>query len=131
MSTLLVFSDPRYVVVAAAIFVGMTIPLLIISEYVFLEPYVVAHLPGGTELGFVLILALSTLSGLVISMNIYRIHLLRGPAGFAIISTFGSLGASASAFLTNYEIPIRLAAIGILGVSWWTTSRSLRSECQI
>ena len=37
-----------------------------------------------------------------------------GPIGFAVISTFGSVGATASAFLTNFEIPIRIAAIALL-----------------
>ena len=37
--------------------------------------------------------------------------------GFAVISTFGSVGATATAFLTNYEIPIRIIAIAILVLS--------------
>ena len=70
----LVFSNYKYIVLAAVIFVGLLIPLLIISEYIFLEPYIVSHLPSGTELGFVLIVAVSALSGLVLSMNIFRIN---------------------------------------------------------
>ena len=53
-----------------------------------------------------------------------------GPVGFALFSTFGSLGASASAFLTNYEIPIRLAAIALLAITYFTTVRSLKVECK-
>ncbi len=150
-----VFSGYSYVAIACIIFAGLAVPLLIISEYVFLEPYVVAHLPRDTELGFSLIMALSALSGLVMSMNVYRIRMFRGssrrmgggvfgtvigaaagacgcgPVGFAVISTFGSAGAAASSFVTNYEIPIRLAAIGVLCIAYWTTARSLRSECRI
>lgn len=133
----------------------MLIGLLIMSEYIFLEPYVVSHLPSGTEFGFVLIVILSALSALVIPMNIFRIKLLHnskkkmgggivgsiigaaagacscGPIGFAVISTFGSVGASATAFLTNYEIPIRLIAIGILTLTYFTTVKSLKVECKI
>ncbi len=151
----LVFSNPLYATIAGMIFAGLAIPLLIISEYVFLEPYVVAHLPRDAELGFSLIIVLSALSGLVMSMNVYRIRMLRGsskkmgggvlgtvvgaaagacgcgPVGFAIISTFGSAGAVASSFVTNYEIPIRLASIAILCAVYWTTTRSLKSECRI
>ncbi len=151
----LVYSNPKYLLLASGIFVLMTIGLLILSEYIFLEPYVVAHLPSGSELGFVLIVILSALSALVIPMNIFRINILKsskqkmgggilgsiigtaagacscGPIGFAVISTFGSVGATATAFLTNYEIPIRIIAIAILIVTYFTTIRSLKVECNL
>jgi len=151
----LVYSNPKYFLLASGIFVLMTIGLLILSEYIFLEPYVVAHLPSGSELGFVLIVILSALSALVIPMNIFRINILKsskqkmgggilgsiigtaagacscGPIGFAVISTFGSVGATATAFLTNYEIPIRIIAIAILIVTYFTTIKSLKVECNL
>ena len=134
----------------------MLIPLLIISEYIFLEPYLVSHLPSGTEFGFALIVIVSALSGLVLSMNVFRINNFRsaakkkmggsvfgsiigaaagacscGPIGFAVISTFGAVGGVATSFLTNYEIPLRLAAIGILVFVYYTTTKSLAVECKI
>ena len=151
----LVYSNFKYVVLASTIFVSMMIGLLILSEYIFLEPYVVAHLPSGSELGFVLIVVLSALSALVLPMNIFRINILKiskqkmgggvfgsiigtvagacscGPVGFAVISTFGSVGATATAFLTNYEIPIRIIAIAILTVTYFTTVKSLKVECKL
>jgi hypothetical protein len=151
----LVYSNPKYFLLTSGIFVLMTIGLLILSEYIFLEPYVVAHLPSGSELGFVLIVILSALSALVIPMNIFRINILKsskqkmgggilgsiigtaagacscGPIGFAVISTFGSVGATATAFLTNYEIPIRIIAIAILIVTYFTTIKSLKVECNL
>ena len=36
---------------AAAIFATMTVVLLIMSEYVFLEPYMTGHVPAGRVLG--------------------------------------------------------------------------------
>jgi hypothetical protein len=150
-----VFSNFKYVILAIGIFVPMLIGLLILSEYIFLEPYVVSHIPSGSELGFVLIVALSALSALVIPMNIFRINILKsskqkmgggvfgsiigaaagacscGPVGFAVISTFGSVGATATAFLTNYEIPIRSLAIVILVITYFTTVKSLKIECKI
>lgn len=146
---------PSYVAMAAAIAGGMIFGLLLLSEYIFLEPYLTGHVPRGTEAGFVLILAISILSGLVIPMNVYRIRILRqtrtkmgggvvgsfigaaagacscGPVGFAIISTFGSVGSAAATFVTNYEIPIRLAALALLVVTVYTTNRSLKTECRI
>jgi hypothetical protein len=133
----------------------MLIGLLILSEYIFLEPYVVSHIPSGSEFGFVLIVILSSLSALVIPMNIFRISILKsskqkmgggifgsiigaaagacscGPVGFAVISTFGSVGATATAFLTNYETPIRFFAIAILVITYFTTVKSLKTECKV
>jgi len=151
----LVFSNFKYTILASTIFVSMMIGLLILSEYIFLEPYVVAHLPSGSELGFVLIVILSALSALVIPMNIFRVNILKsskqkmgggifgsiigasagacscGPIGFAVISTFGSVGATATAFLTNYEIPLRIIAVAILVVTYFTTVKSLKVECKL
>ncbi len=151
----IVFSNIRFTVLAAVIFTLMATGLLILSEYIFLEPYVVGHLPSGGELGFALILIISALSALVIPMNIFRITVLKnskrkisggafgsiigaaagacscGPVGFAVISTFGSVGATATAFLTSYEIPIRIVAILVLAVTYVTTVKSLRTECKL
>ncbi len=151
----LVFSNFKYTILASTIFVSMMIGLLILSEYIFLEPYVVAHLPSGSEFGFILIVILSALSALVIPMNIFRINILKsskqkmgggifgsiigasagacscGPIGFAVISTFGSVGATATAFLTNYEIPLRIIAVAILAITYFTTVKSLKVECKL
>ena len=151
--TSLIFSNFKYLLLAIIIFSSMMVGLLILSEYIFLEPYVVSHIPSGTEFGFILILAISFLSALVLPMNIFRINILKkskqkisggifgsvigaaagacscGPIGFAVISTFGSVGATATAFLTNYEIPIRIIAIGILTITYFTTIKSLKIEC--
>ena len=151
----LVFSNFKYVILAILIFISMVIGLLILSEFIFLKPYVVSHLPSGSELGFILIVILSALSSIVIPMNIFRINILKsskhkmgggifgsiigtiagacscGPIGFAVISTFGSVGATATAFLTNYEMPIRTIAVGILIVTYFTTVKSLKIECNL
>ena len=152
----IVFADYRYIILAVAIFVGMLIPLSIISEFIFLEPYIIAHIPSGGEISFFLILVVSALSGLVLAMNVYRINAFRnspkkkmggglfgsligaaagacscGPIGFSVISTFGAAGGIATAFLANYEIPIRLVAIAILAYTYYATVKSLAVECKI
>jgi len=133
----------------------MFIPLSIITEYIFLEPYLVMYIPTVSIFGFSLIVAVSVLSGIVLTMNIYRVRILLnsskkmgpgilgsiigssagacgcGPIGFTLISSFGSIGGTAFAFLTNYEIPIRLGALAILGLTLYTTSRSISIECKI
>ena len=95
------------------------------------------------------------MSGIVIPMNIYKIKVLQkstskiggsiigsiigasagicscGPIGFSIISAFGTIAGSATAFLTNYEIQLRLGSLVILGLVYYTTTRSISSECKI
>ncbi|HXG74296.1 MAG TPA: hypothetical protein VNK44_05725 [Candidatus Nitrosotenuis sp.] len=150
-----IFSNYGYLALTAAISVGLFMPLAIISEYIFTEPYLVLSISEESAFGFALIVAVSVLSGIVISMNIYRIKLLQqkkskmgesvlgsiigasagacscGPLGFAVISTFGTIGGVATAFLSNYEIPLRLAAIGILAYTYYTTTKSLTFECKL
>ena len=151
----IVFSNFRYSLLALGIFIPMLFVLLILSEFIFLEPYFVGQIPKGTELGFSLIIILSGLSALVLPMNVYRINILKnskgkiggsvfgsfigaaagacscGPIGFTIISTFGSVGATSLAFLTNYEIPIRIIAIALLAIIYFTTVKSLKVECKL
>ena len=150
-----IFSNFKFLALSVIIFSSMMVLLLFISEFIFFEPYFVTHIPSGSELGFILIITLSTLSALVIPMNLFRITNLKnskqkmsgsifgsivgsaagacscGPIGFAVISTFGSVGATATAFLTNYEIPIRVVAITILAITYFTTIKSLKTECKV
>ncbi|HXW01868.1 MAG TPA: hypothetical protein VD828_00660 [Candidatus Nitrosotenuis sp.] len=153
-TTKLVFSNYGYVGLAAAVFVVMFFLLSALSEYVFFEPYFVFYVPDDRALGFTLILAVSVLSAVVIPMNVYRVKMSQriskasggflgsligasagacscGPVGFAIISTFGTAGGIATAFLASYEIPLRIISTGILGFVYYTTSKSLSSECKV
>ena len=154
-TTKIVFQNLKFLFFSLVIFSSMMVTLLIISEYIFLEPYFVTHVPSGTEFGFSLITAISVLSALVIPMNLFRITNLKsskqkmsggifgsivgsvagacscGPIGFAVISTFGSVGATATAFLTNYETPLRIIAIVVLLITYFTTIKSLKTECRI
>ncbi len=151
----IIFSNFKFLAISLTIFSSMMISLLFISEFIFIDPYFVTHIPSGSELGFILIIMLSGLSALVIPMNLFRIINLKnskqkmstsifgttvgsvagacscGPIGFSMISTFGSVGATATAFLTNYEIPIRIIAILILLITYFTTIKSLKTECRI
>jgi hypothetical protein len=132
----------------------MFIPLLIISEHLFLEPYIIFSIYPESIVNFSLILILSIFAGIVISMNIFRIRQIKktnkigvslfgtmigasagacscGPIGFSIITTFGAAGGIATAFLDMYEIPLRIISIGILIVVFFTSLKSLKNECKI
>ena len=149
------FSSYSYVLLAGIIFVSMLIPLSILSEFLFIEPFFVIHVIEDRTFSFTLLIAISFMSAVVIPMNIYRIRTLQksttkiggsllgsiigasagicscGPIGFSIISTFGTVAGTATAFLTNYEIPLRLASLGLLCLVYYTTAKSISVECKI
>ena len=149
------FSSYPYVPLAGIIFVCMFILLSILSEFLFIEPFVILHVIEDRITSFVLIVSISFMSAVVIPMNIYRIRTLQksatkiggsllgsiigvsagicscGPIGFSIISTFGTVAGTATAFLKNYEIPLRLASLGLLCLVYYTTAKSISIECKI
>ena len=150
----LVFSNYRYSVISILITLGLFFSLSIVSEYLFIEPYVVFAVYPDTAFNFSLIIIISILAGMVVGMNIFRVRLVKkvrkignsitgtiigasagacscGPIGFSIITTFGTTGSIASSFLTNYEIPLRLISIAILVLVLWTTLKSVSKECKI
>ena len=132
----------------------MFIPLSILSEFLFIEPFVIFHVIEDRVFSFTLLVAISVISAIVIPMNIYRIRILQksttkiggslvgsiigasagicscGPIGFSIISTFGTVAGTATAFLTNYEIPLRLVSLGLLCLVYYTTAKSISVECK-
>ena len=149
------FSSVSYVTLAGIIFVCMFIPLSILSEFLFIEPFVIFNVIEDRITSFALIISISLMSAIVIPMNIYRIRTLQtsttkigggifgsiigasagicscGPIGFSIISTFGTVAGTATAFLTNYEIPLRLASLGLLCLVYYTAAKSISIECKI
>ena len=132
----------------------MFIPLSILSEFLFIEPFVIFHIIEDKVASFVLLVSISLMSAIVIPMNVYRIRTLQtnttkigggivgsiigasagicscGPIGFSIISTFGTVAGTATAFLTNYEIPLRLVSLGLLCLVYYTTAKSISVECK-
>ena len=133
----------------------MFIPLSILSEFLFIEPFFVYHVVEDMTISFVLIISISFMSAIVIPMNVYRVRTLQksrtkisgsvvgaiigasagicscGPIGFSIISIFGTVAGAATAFLTNYEIPLRLASLGLLCLVYYSTVKSISVECKI
>ncbi len=151
----LVFTNFRYIGLSAAIFTAMIILLSYIAEYLFLKPKITLFVPEYSALGFVLIVAVSALTGIVLSMGVYRIVMLKsskkkmgsgfigsmigasagacscGSIGFAVISVFGAVGGAATSFLANYEIPLRLLSITILIATYFYMVRGLTAECKV
>ena len=151
----LVFSSYSYAILGIVVFVSMFIPISLLSEFIFVEPYLVLHITEYSAFRFTLVVVVSIISAIVIPMNVYRIKEFRkntskiggsmigtiigasagicscGPIGFSVISTFGTVAGTATAFLTDYEIPLRLGSIGLLCIVYYTTSRSISMECKV
>ena len=150
----IVYSNPLYILTSIGIFFLLFIPLISISEFLYFEPFLVFSIYLETIPSFVLIVILSCLSAVAVSLNIYRVKLIKetkklgtsilgtifgasagacscGPIAFSLITTFGTAGSIASSFLTVYEIPIRLTSIGILILVIFVTTKSLSRECKV
>ena len=150
----LVYSNQSYILIAIGSFSLLFVPLIIISEFLFFEPFLVFSIYPETTLSFFLIVTLSLFSAFGVSMNIFRVKLIKetkkmgssiigtiigasagacscGPIAFSVIATFGTAGSIASSFLTLYEIPIRLTSIGILILVIFVTTKSLSRECKV
>tara|TARA_B110000014_G_scaffold151217_1_gene105576 strand:- start:51 stop:527 length:477 start_codon:yes stop_codon:yes gene_type:complete len=150
----IVYSNYNYILIAIGIFLLLFFTLITVSEFLFLQPFVTLVVYPETFVSFLLIIILSIFSAIAISLNVYRVKLIKetkkigssiigtiigasagacscGPIAFSIITTFGTAGSIASSFLTIYETPIRLTSIGILILVIFITIKSLSRECKI
>jgi hypothetical protein len=151
----LVFSHRRYLALSIVIFVGLLLILLTASNFIFFQPNLLFYVPSDQVLNFSLIVIIAALSGLVISLSIYRVKLLGngikksgtgllgamigtsagacgcGPVGFAAVSAFGTIGSTATSFLSNYDLPLRLVSIGVLVCAYYFTIKGISGQCKI
>jgi hypothetical protein len=49
--------------------------------------------------------------------------------GFLLVSTFGGIGITASAFLSNYQTPLRIMSIALLAWALYSASSKLIGSC--
>lgn len=149
----IVFSRPAYIIFAALIAIAFSIVSSIFDQLLFFYPIIVFYLPADAVAGFILASILAVLLGIVVSMNIYvfrhsRIKirstsLLSGSSlsvlsslcvscsflGFFLISTLGAVGVTASAFVSNYQTPLRLLSIALLIWAYYSISNKLTKSC--
>ena len=93
----LVFSNYRYSTISILITLGLFFSLSIVSEYLFIEPYVVFSVYHDTAFNFSLIVIISILAGMVVSMNIFRVKLVKKVRKIGSSITGTIIGASAGA----------------------------------
>ncbi len=136
------------------VFAGLFLPLIYVTEYLFFEPYLLFYVAEYEILNFLSIVVICALTGLVISMSVYRIRFLQastkklrtgllgsiigagagaccGGIGIALISIFGAVGGVATSFLTNFEIPLRVISIVILVFTYFMIVKDLNRECKV
>ncbi len=132
----------------------MFLPLIYLTEFLFFEPYLLFYVPEYEVPTFVLLLVICILTGLVLSMSIFRIRFLQastkklrsgllgsligagagaccGGIGVALISIFGAVGGVATSVLTNFEIPLQIISIAILVFTYFMIVRDLNKECKV
>lgn len=150
-----VYSNKKYLYLSCAIFVILLVSLSIVSEFIFLSPAVVFYVPTYAFVDFALIVIISALSGIVTSFSTYRIRIMKnslkrsgigffgsiigagagacscGSIGFSIVSVFGTIGGTATSFLTNYETPLRLISIAILCYTYYISAKDITVKCKI
>lgn len=152
----LVYSNFSYWIISSLIFVSLLVFMLSAREFLYFEPFWVFQLPIDWIPSFALIIVVAGLTSIVTSLAIYQVRMLKansqksgvglvgsvfgvgagvctscGPIGFSIITTFGVAGASTLSFLYDYEIPIRLGAIAILGATYFIMIKGITRECKL
>jgi hypothetical protein len=148
-------SNPTlYIGLTILVFTLFWIFFNVFDELLYFSPILYFYLPNDAIAGFILSTASALLLGVVVSMNIYLLGnssikldkslisssfltILSSACascssiGFVLISTFGSAGIIATAFLTNYQIPLRLVSIGILILALYTVCRRTTNNCTL
>ncbi|MDE1724951.1 MAG: hypothetical protein KGH76_03510 [Thaumarchaeota archaeon] len=148
------YSNKNYLYLSIAIFAILLVALGTISQFIFFSPVFVFYIPQDSVFSFGLIVAISLLSGIVASMSIYRMRLIKnglksgvgffgsiigagagacscGPIGFSLVPALGTVGGTATAFLSNYETPLRLGSIAILGITYFVSAKEITAKCKI
>jgi hypothetical protein len=151
-----VFSDKSYAVLAAAVAVAFWLIFNILDGILLLSPLDFYYpIPPDAVPGFVLSHVTAALVGVVVSMNVYMFRNLRARSsktpflsgstlgtvssmcagcssvGFYLAATFGTAGVAASTYLTNYQLPLRLLAIGLLVWAYYSAHRRIAKSCSL
>lgn len=155
LSFKMVFSTWTYIIFAATTVIIFWIVSSIFDQLLFFSPIVIFYLPDDAVVGFILVNITSMLLGIVVSMNIYVIRHSKmklnslsffsgsslsvlsstcvscSSLGFFLVSTLGAAGVTASAFVSNYQTPLRLLSIALLIWAYYSISKKLTKSCMI
>ena len=153
LSFQIVFSKLVYIIFASSIAIVFSIISSIFDQLLFFYPILVFYLPSDAVVGFILANIIAVLLGIVVSMNIYvfrhskikiQSHSLLSASslsvlssicvscsslGFFLISILGTVGVTVSAFVSNYQTPLRLLSIALLIWAYYSISMKLTKSC--
>ena len=141
-----------YAFVSVLVFSSFWTFFNVLDQLLFFSPVLFFYVPDDAMVGFMLTNVIAFLLGIVVSMNVYAIRTwglkldkslfsgsLIGIAsgvcascssiGFIMISAFGGAGIVATGFLTNYQIPLRLASIFIVVWALYSVSNRIAKSC--
>ena len=147
-----------YIALAAVVSTIFWIIFTVFDQLLFFIPVLVFYLPNDAVLGFMLSTITAVLMGIVVSMNVYILKHSRSlkikisfgsffsgstlgmisstcascsSIGFLLVSTFGGIGVTASAFLSNYQTPLRVTSIALLVWALYSASNKLTQSCAL
>jgi hypothetical protein len=152
----MVFSSKSYVMLAVAVAVVFWVIFNILDGILLLSPPAFYYpIPDDALPGFMLSHVTAALVGIVVSMNVYLFRNLRAKGsktpflsgstlgtvssmcagcssvGFYLAATFGTAGVAASTFLSNYQLPLRLIAIGLLVWAYYSAHKRIAKSCAV
>jgi len=152
----IVYSNKSYAALAAAVAVVFWTIFNVLDGLILLSPLNFYYpMPANAVSGFVLSHVTAALVGVVVSMNVYMIRNLRAKGdkapflsgstlgtvssmcvgcssvGFYLAATFGTAGVAASTFLSNYQLPLRLLAIGLLIWAYYSAHKRIAKSCTV
>jgi len=152
----MVFSNKSYAALAAAIAVTFWTIFNVLDGLILLSPFNFYYpMPADAVPGFFLSHVTAALVGVVVSMNVYMFRNLRAKGGkapflsgsalgtvssmcagcssvgFYLAATFGTAGVAASTFLSNYQLPLRLVAIGLLVWAYYSVHKRIAKSCAV
>lgn len=152
----MVFSNKAYTALAAAVAIAFWLIFNILDGLILLSPLNFYYpIPADAVPGFVLSHVTTALVGIVVSMNVYMLRnvsakggkapFLSGSTlgtvssmcagcssvGFYLAATFGTAGVVASTFLSNYQLALRLLAIGLLVWAYYSAHKRITKSCAV
>ena len=150
------FPNWQYIALATVISSIFWIIFSVFDQLLFFSPVFVFYLPDDAVTGFILSNITAILMGVVVSMNVYIFRHSKGlkitaasffsgstlsvlsctcascsSLGFLLVSTFGGVGVTASTFLSNYQIPLRIVSIALLIWALYSVSNKLTTSCRM
>lgn len=149
-------SNWKYIALATVVSSIFWIIFNVFDQLLFFSPVFVFYLPDDAVTGFILSNITAVLMGVVVSMNVYVFRHSKGlkitaasffsgstlgvlsstcascsSLGFLVVSTFGGVGVTASTFLSNYQIPLRIVSVALLIWALYSISKKLSTSCGI